>query len=138
MTMFQPRAQGVFDQNPGRVFTGAETELIEEHRDYLRVVHFDQNRSGLPDVVAPWAANNTLGGVLWLRELGFAKLALLSRGSPLIDHWAAIKRERDIPVQTLAWEVSEGEFSRRALNWESNFYRHVMTSEQDRHGHCAA
>ena len=131
MTMFQPRTQGVFDLTASRVFTDAETALIDERRAYLITVHTDQARMVPASVLAPWAPQNTLGSVLWLRELGFAKLAILSRGGPLIDHWSSIKRERDIPLQTLAWEISAGEFARSSLTWESKFYKYIMASEQD-------
>ena len=132
MTMFVPRSQGMFDMTSGRSISIADRETIEERRTYLRLVHKEQRRAAGVAVLTPWAANNVLGGVLWLRELGFAKLALINRGAPLIDHWDAIKRERDIPVQTLAWEIGESEFARRALNWQSILYRHVMASQQDR------
>ena len=132
MTMFIPRAQGVFDQTAGRTIAAADLETIAERQAYLRLVHKEQSRLAGAAVLAPWASTNLMGGVLWLREIGFAKLALLDRGAPLIDHWNAIKRERDIPVETLAWEIAESEYSRRALNWGSTLYRHVMASQQDR------
>lgn len=132
MTMFVPRAQGLFDLSAARIINDEGLVLIEEHRDYLRTIHADQRRAVSSIVLSPWAPSNTLSGGMWLRELGFAKLALLNRGVVLNDHWEAIKRERDIPLQTLAWEVGESEFAGTSLNWGSIFYRYVMVSEQDR------
>ena len=131
MTMFIPRVQGVFEITASRVFTDEQVALIEERRGYLTTMHHEQRRMAHSSVLSPWAARNSIGGALWLRELGFAKLAILSRGAALIDHWAAIKRERDMPVQVLAWEVSESEFARSSLGWESDFYRHIMAADQD-------
>ena len=126
------REQGVFDLTPGRVFTDDEVALIEERRAYLRLMHKEQQRMCGSDVITPWASSGILGGVMWLREMGFAKIAILNRGAALIDKWFDIKRERDIPVQVLAWEVGDIEIARGALDWESNLYRHIEASVQDR------
>ena len=94
-------------------------------------MHADQRRLAQSSVLTPWAARNVIGGALWLRELAFAKLAILSRGAALIDYWPEIKRERDIPIQTLAWEVDSIQFARSGLNWGNTLYRYVMTEDQD-------
>ena len=125
------REQGVFDLTPDRVIADDDLALIEERRQYLRAAHKDQRRAASSDVMTPFAANNTLGGVLWLRELGFAKISILSRGTPLLDFWSALKRERDIPVDVLAWEVGEAEFARSSLDWESHSVQ-VRTSVRAR------
>ena len=49
----------------------------------------------------------------WLRELAFAKLALLNRGVALIDHWDAIERERGHPARRAGVGV-RGSDSRQA------------------------
>ena len=128
--MVDYRQQGVFDLTPERVIADTDIALIEERRGYLRVMHKEQIRDAAM-FVQPGGSLRSIGGALWSREMGFAKAALLNRGSLLLDHWDAIKRERDMPLRILAWEMSEAVFSQSVVPWESSFGRHVLTSEQD-------
>ena len=65
----------------------------------------------------------TLPGALWLRELGFAKLALINRGAPLLDFWTEIERERDIPPSVLAWECDVSSLFTSGMGFNLLSYR---------------
>ena len=128
--MVDYRQQAVFDLTAERVISDTDIALIEERRDYLRLTHKEQIRDAAM-FVRPGSSLRSIGGALWSREMGFAKVALLNRGVLLLDHWAAIKRERDMPLRILAWEVPEAVFSQSVVSWESAFGHYVLTSEQD-------
>ena len=114
-----------YDGNSSRDITAEQAALIEERRDYLRVVHREQFPG--PSLVHD-PSPRTIAGAIWQRELGFGKLALLSRGAALLDYWPAIERERNIPPSVLAWESTEGILV--AQNWEGSFYRTVYPADQ--------
>ena len=129
--MVEYRQQGNFDFTPDRQFITADLALIEERRAYIRMNHREQVRdAGV--ILIPGGNLRSIGGALWAREIGFAKLALLNRGGVLSDHWDAIKRERDVPLRVVAWEITEEHFAILPVQWESQFGRYVTTSEQDR------
>ena len=119
------RALDPYDATSDRVISADDTALIEERRDYLYEVH-RLTFPGAALLVSP--PPRTIAGAIWMRELAFAKLALLNRGTALLDHWPAIERERDIPPGVLAWESGEAILGRQA--WGSTFYRTVFTADQ--------
>ena len=124
------REQAIFDLTPDRTIIPADLALIEQRRGYLRAIHKEQARDA-ELILDPGGNLRSVGGALWSREMGFAKAALLNLGAPLIDQWPAIKRERDMPVRILAWEVPDSVFSRAPVAWESAFGKYVLTQEQD-------
>ena len=128
--MVEYRQQAIFDFTPDRAIIDADLALIEERRDYLRAEHKEQARASAP-ILTSAGSLRSIGGALWSREMGFAKVALLNRGALLLDHWAAIKRERDMPLRILAWEVADVIFARATVAWGSAFGKYVLTSEQD-------
>ena len=117
-----------YDATSARVLSDAHLETIRERRAYIFREH--QIQWPLPGLSYGSLAYRSLEGGLWYRDLSFAKIALLSRGATLLDHWEAIKRERDLPVSVLAWQCSE-EALGSGSNWESIFYRTLQTEDQD-------
>ena len=111
-----------------RVVSDADKGLIVERQSWLISEHKTQwPLTGLSYGAPP---PRSLGGGLWYRDLGFAKIALLNRGVALLDHWSVIEQERNIPVSVLAWQCSESEIV-TSRNWENTFYHTVTTEDQD-------
>ena len=123
--MMIERPLAPYDGAAVRAITAEQASLIEERRDYLRVVHREQF-PGVSLVCGP--PPRTIAGAVWQRELGFGKLALVNRGAVLLDFWTQVQRERDIPPSVLAWESHEGLLVGR--NWHSTFYRTVFAADQ--------
>ena len=119
------RALDPYDATSDRVISADATALIEERRAYLYEIH-RLTFPGAALLVSP--PPRTIAGAIWLRELAFAKLALLNRGVALIDHWDAIERERNIPPGVLAWESGEAILGRQA--WGTTCYRTVFAEDQ--------
>ena len=117
-----------FDGTSTREISPSDLRLIEERRSYLHEEHIRQTLN--PRSIHLLSAGaRTLESSLWNRELGFGKIALVNRGVDLLDHWITIKRERDIPIGVLAWEVNVTQLINQ--NWNSVFYSTVFTDEQD-------
>ena len=124
------RQPSTFPAAPSEVPNAEQVAQIETRRQYLRDMHAAVLEDEVFKIMLDPTGRRSIGGVLWQRELGFAKLALINQGRPLIDHWDVIKAERDMPPKIIAWECDETEFS-RALDWQTTFYKVLTSDEQD-------
>ena len=104
-------------------FSAADTALIEKRR--IEIILTIRERM----LEAPYlllARNDTVsqGGIMHHRQLGFAKIALINRGQPLVTHWNEIRAELEIPWQVHYWEAAPTAWSSVAgIRLESAFYR---------------
>ena len=98
-----------------RTFTPEQEALIEERqiriRDILRAAHDEPQFI----VLTTGQSLRSRGGVTRERLLVFGKLALLSRGAALIDHWESINTELIIPWSVHYWEMAVASWASRGV-----------------------
>ena len=88
---------------PDRDLTVQEIRLVEERRQYL-IEHHRLQMAEVGFLIDTSGGRGILGD-LWLRELAFAKTALINGGQALVDQWDAIRTERDLPLRLIMSDV---------------------------------
>lgn len=99
-----------------------EDALVKFRQDHIA----ERVNSVLTDVSFATLATPTnirsKGGIAFLRQIGFAKLALLNGGRSLLTHWPEIKREVDIPWNVHYYQKSLAAWVAQSSELESRFF----------------